>query len=114
MDCDPHEHVVNTRLGIFDLDIKVSVVIENTGIDQFELHRCRTTTTCVLLDQPLIRRIGRIRERAGEEDAPVTCGRSPESYGVTPTPAPACARPPAAPHSVFRSDLRYARAPAST
>src|SRR5262252_7044271 len=55
MDCYPHEHVVNIRLGIFDVDIKVSVVVENTGIDQLELHRRRTTTTCVLVDQPLIR-----------------------------------------------------------
>src|SRR5215831_809669 len=56
MDCHPHEHVINVRLGIFDLDIKVSVVVENTGIDQFELHRRRTATTCVFLDQPLVRK----------------------------------------------------------
>src|SRR6516162_1926852 len=55
MDGYPHEHVVNIRLRIFDLDIKVAVAVENTGIDQFELHRRRTTTTCVLVDQPLIR-----------------------------------------------------------
>src|SRR5215472_1103833 len=55
MDSHAHQHVVNIRLGIFDLDIKVSVVVENTGISQLELHRPRTTTTCILVDQPLIR-----------------------------------------------------------
>jgi len=50
----PHEHVIHIGLGILDLDIEVSVVIENARIDQLELHRGRAATTRVLLDQPVV------------------------------------------------------------
>src|SRR5262249_22050383 len=32
MDRHPHKDVIHLRLGIFDLDIKVSVIVENTGL----------------------------------------------------------------------------------
>ena len=54
VDGDPHEHIVGIGLGIFDVDVEVPVVIEDAGIDQFELHRRRALATCVLLEQPFV------------------------------------------------------------
>ncbi len=61
-----HEHVVHVRLGIFNLDIEVTVVVENTGIDQLEFHRARAAAARILLDQPLvgIRRLRQLVEHA--------------------------------------------------
>jgi hypothetical protein len=40
-DRDPHEHVLDLGLGVFDLDVEVAVVVEDAGVDQLELHRRR-------------------------------------------------------------------------
>src|SRR5215469_13541442 len=53
MNYHPYEYVINVRLGILDLDVKVAIVIEEAGVDQLELH-CRRPAPRVLLDQPLV------------------------------------------------------------
>ena len=37
MDGDEQQQVVNRRLGIFDEDIEVTVIVEEAGLEQFEL-----------------------------------------------------------------------------
>src|SRR5215213_7005485 len=54
MDRRPHEYFIDVYLRILDLDVEVSVVIENARVDQLELHCGRATTTRVLLDQQFV------------------------------------------------------------
>src|SRR6516162_1423948 len=37
-DRNPHQDVVDIGLGVFDLDIKISVLVEHSGVDQLELR----------------------------------------------------------------------------
>src|SRR5437667_1826821 len=52
-DGDKHQNVVRRGLGVFDEDVEIAVVVENAGVEQFEL-RLVFATTPVLLDQPSI------------------------------------------------------------
>src|SRR6266699_2070305 len=53
MDRDEHEDVLRIRLGVFDEDIEVAVVVEDAGVEQLELRLVFAATT-VLLHKPAI------------------------------------------------------------
>jgi hypothetical protein len=39
VDRDDHEDIVRSGLGVFDEDIEIAVLVEQTGVDQFEFRR---------------------------------------------------------------------------
>src|SRR5437867_1160662 len=53
MDRDEHEDVLRIRLGVFDEDIEVAVVVEDAGVEQLELRLVFAATT-VLLYKPAV------------------------------------------------------------
>ena len=54
---DFHQNVVGSGLGISDLDVEVAIVVEHSGVDQFELGIARSAAA-VLLDQLRIGKLG--------------------------------------------------------
>jgi hypothetical protein len=56
---DPQQDVIDVGLGVFDEDIEVFVLVEQPGVDQFEL-RILLAASPVLPYQPFVR-IGRLR-----------------------------------------------------
>ena len=55
VDRDSHENVILIGFGVLHLDIEVAVFIENSRVDQLELHRRGAATASILFYQPLVR-----------------------------------------------------------
>ncbi len=57
VDSDAHQDVVDTGLGVFDLDIEIAVVFEQPGIDEL-VFRLPDAAAPALLDQAAVRKFG--------------------------------------------------------